>query len=326
MGLVLGSSLSGSSQAWGNPVTPQDQIQGTVSSKISFWGAVAPDFDDSHVRVYYHPWHLWRNSFNELVGSMENGKLVLTYDFFEDSPSDPEQRKYFKCPLPPPPDWDCASLIEDLDPRHRKYIKCPLPLADYPDCDLMQNAVIGALTSWADASNHVVLRHKSVKDDGNVNIYIAWTSAFVGGPPPLLSPVAKVVDNSKDANQEQPPGPATPVQGFASVFYPYLKKEFSTLLFNADNCWYLDDESVCPAPIVLPDGKILSMNQSISTIALHESGHVFGFGHFTRPSIMEGPGTREHSLTYYDRTAVRLLYDKVMKSIGQAFPRSLVVD
>jgi hypothetical protein len=248
--------------------------------------------DDSGIRVMFPPQNLWRNSLGEFVGSMEEGKIVLIYDFFEDASSDSEQKRYFQCPVA-----DYAST-------------------NPPDCQSMQDAVVASLNRWASASNQIILRRKSA-DDERVNIFIAWTNAFSSSGL-LGNPIAKVIHNSMDANDDESENaPASDAQGFSKPFYPDSKQEFVTLLFNSSGyCWYLDDESACPPEPIRDGGKIIKTNYPISLVALHEAGHVLGFGHFTYPSVMGvSGGTDNNYLTAYDRTAVRTLYSLVIQSL-----------
>ncbi|MBI4667910.1 MAG: hypothetical protein HY747_01795 [Elusimicrobia bacterium] len=276
-------------------------LNSTVSVSCLTVSISNPNFDDSDVRIDYYAQNLWRDSSGAFVGTIENGKLVLIYDFFEDSPSDPDHRQYFKCPAPSGPGS-----------------------ADYPNCETMQNAVIDSMNKWAEASRWVILKQKSA-DNERVNIFIAWTKAFAANPQeddnPLTfdisrppPPFAKVIDNSQDANYEKGIQAARDFHGFSRPGYPSLRKEFSTLLFNADYCWYLDDESVCPPAPTLPNGSVALINKRLAHFALHESGHVFGFNHFTRRSSVHLAGGTDF-LTDYDQTAVRILYDMVKKSL-----------
>lgn len=239
--------------------------------------AQAPAFDDSGVRVSYEPSLLWRGEQGQFLGRREGTKLVLVYDFF--------------------------------DAQGRR--SCPSDTGrgpGAPSCERIQDAVGRAIELWGEASGRLVLRRR--RQDDAVNIWIAWTRVFDRG-----SPVARAVDGAREALQAPGRGDEG-YQGFSRVAYPGERKEFAGLFFNDKFCWHLEDASACPSPPPLPNGKVIEHKHDVRKVALHEAGHVLGFGHFTVPSIMGAAGgTERYELTPYDREAIRILYERVDASV-----------
>lgn len=245
--------------------------------------AQTPDFDDSSIRVYYQPHNLWRSEQGSFTGHREGKNIVLTYDFFDEGES------YASCPS-----------------NHG------VP-ASAASCDAVREAVDDALRLWAEASGRLILRRRSSPSEP-VNIWIAWAppSTFGG-----RAPVARSIDNSRDASEPQRTDGAENFSGFQRVAYPGAKKSMGALIFNDRFCWHLDDASLCAAPPAAPNGKITEYKHAVRQVALHEAGHVLGFGHFTNSSIMGlSGGSERYELTPYDREAVRRLYERVDASVA----------
>lgn len=239
--------------------------------------AAQKEFDDSFIRVYYQPQNLWRTESGAFVGRREGKSIVLTYDFFDDG----------------------------------DYASCP-PLKGGGECGDFQDAVSAALEMWGEASQTLVWRRRASPSEP-VNVWIAWAppSAFGGRPP-----VARSIDNSRDASTPDRNDSVRDFHGFRVVAYPNDKKSSGALIFNSRYCWHLGDKSVCKAPPAAASGKIPEYEHDARIVALHESGHVMGFGHFTNDSIMGlSGGTERYELTAYDREAVRLLYARVATSV-----------
>lgn len=240
-------------------------------------------FDDAGVRLMYSPQNLWRNESGSFLGRREGKKLVLIYDFFGASG---ENGNYTDCPT------------RRGDPERA------------PNCEDIQDAVMASLDLWAEASGYLILRRR-VSSSEPVNIWIAWTDGFNEPHPPI----ARSVDNSRDARAPQRNDADESFRGFGRVAYPGAKKTLGALLFNDRYCWFLD-EAACPAPTRAPNGKVLSNNRSVRLVSLHEAGHVLGFGHFQVNSIMGmAGGSERYELTEYDREAVRRLYQRVDASV-----------
>lgn len=230
---------------------------------------------DDGVRLFYAPENLWRSPSGRFVGSREGGKLVLVYDFFD-------EEGYAACPS------------DRGDPR----------LA--PPCEEFQDAVDEALALWAEAAGTLVIRRRSSPSQP-VNIWVAWTGAFAGQPPP----VARAVDNSRDAAAADPGEPEPGFGGLHRPAYPRLRKTSAALFFNDRFCWHLDSDAACPRPRVAPSGKKVSRNRPLRPVALHEAGHVLGLGHFSAASIMGvAGGSERYELTELDRRVVRFLYER----------------
>lgn len=245
-------------------------------------GVPSPLFDDSGIRIMYPPQNLWRDAAGAFTGRLEGGKIILIYDFFDDGPPGGTPTRYFKCPTDQGGSPTASS------------------------CGALQAAVADSLGLWADASGRLSFRRAGPGD--KVNIWLAWTSELSGD-------LGKSVDNSRDARRV-PPAAAGAIRGFSQPAFPASTKEYSTLLFTDDTCWYVDDAGGCPPDEVLPNGKRIPKGRSIRLLSLHEAGHVIGFGHFTRPSIMEvSGGTEAYELTPYDRQAAKALYDMVAASL-----------
>ncbi len=239
--------------------------------------AQTPAFDDSGVRVYYEPQNLWRDAEGRFTGRRENGKLVLLYDFFD-------QRDRHACP-------------ENTGGRENS-----------PTCEQVQDAVGRAIEMWGEASGRLVLRRRS--GPGTVNLWIAWTRRFDEG-----SPVARAFDRGPDGSETRLKADEG-FRGFGRVAYPGERKTSAGLLFNDKFCWHLEDASACPSPAPLPNGKVPEHKHDARKVALHEAGHVVGFGHFTVSSIMGlSGGSGRYELTPYDREAVRILYERVDASV-----------
>lgn len=244
--------------------------------------AQAPPFDDSHIRVYYQPHNLWRSEQGHFVGRREGRNVVLVYDFFD------EGERYSSCP-------SNRGTSEGG-----------------PDCGEFREAVGRALELWGEASGRLVLRRRESSSEP-VNIWIAWAppEAFGGRPP-----VARSVDNSRDASAPEKTGAVEDFQGFAKVAYPGAKKWSGALFFNDRYCWHVGERDACPKPRALPNGKVPEYKHDVRTVALHESGHVMGFGHFGNSSIMGvSGGSERYELTAYDREAVRRMYERVDASV-----------
>lgn len=274
---IFASGLHCEGMRWG----PLAAVLLSVAARAQGPGA-ASVFDDSGVRVYYNAQNLWRAKDGAFVGRREATKLVLVYDFFD---SDGEEGRYAACPS------------NRGDP------------ARAPSCGAIQAAVGEALGMWSEAAGVLSLRRRTGSEP--VNIWIAWTDGFRGRFPPI----ARSVDNSRDADEPTRTDADQGFHGLNRVGYPGDRKTSGALLFNDSFCWYLD-EAVCPAPVRLANGKTVSNNHSVRTVSLHEAGHVLGFGHFTVPSIMGlSGGTGRYELTPYDREAVRRLYELVNASV-----------
>ncbi len=240
--------------------------------------AQAPPFDDSHVRVLYSPHNLWRSEQGSFLGRREGRSLVLVYDFFD------EGERYFSCP-------SNAGAEEGG-----------------PDCGEFRDAVGRALEMWGEASGRLILRRCEAGSEP-VNIWIAWArpEAFGG-----RAPAARSVDNSREAGEAERRSGADGFAGLDKVAYPGVRKRSGALFFNDRFCWHVGERDSCPRPRALPNGKVPEHKHDVRTVALHEGGHVLGFGHFGNSSIMGvAGGSERYELTAYDREAVRRLYERV---------------
>lgn len=250
---------------------------------IMLLAANALAFDDSGVRLLYSPQNLWRSEAGSFVGRREGKRLALVYDFFG---STGEGGNYADCPS------------DRGDP------------ARAPGCADIQAAVGESLDLWGEASGYLIFRRRSSAAEP-VNVWIAWTDAFPGERPPI----ARSIDNGRDARELERQAGNQTYGGLNRVAYAGVKKSSGALLFNDRYCWFLD-EAACPAPVTAPNGKVLSRNRSIRLVSLHEAGHVLGFGHFTIDSIMGlSGGSGKYELTAYDREAVRRVYERVDASV-----------
>jgi hypothetical protein len=237
--------------------------------------------DDAGVVISYFPDKLWRDADGAFTAKREGDKIVITYAFF------------------------------DAQEGAARYAACP-PSRGTPaaDCRAVQDAVAEAMNKWAEASGRLVLRR--VEPGAGANIWIAWTDGFKGNPPR-----ARVVDDTRSAASEPPEGVDLEAKGFGRPQFPRGRKAFSALLFNDAFCWQIAG-GACPAPRTLPNGKTVSSTRDVRLTALHESGHAFGFGHFTVDTIMGvAGGSQRYQLTPYDRDAIRVLYDRVFASLAR---------
>jgi hypothetical protein len=129
-------------------------------------------------------------------------------------------------------------------------------------------------------------------------------------------PVGEARDNQRVIDGPEPPEAVKNFGGFRNVAYPDAKKSSAALFFNDRFCWHLGDLEDCPAPPAAPSGKIPEYQFDARKVALHEGGHVMGFGHFTNDSIMGlSGGSGRYELTAYDREAARRLYERVAASV-----------
>lgn len=247
-------------------------------------GEPGEPFDDSDVRISYAPADLWRDRDGRFTATRVGDSILLRYAFFDETNG---SARYASCP----PDRG--------EPGRA------------PDCAAVQEAVGDALKMWADASDGK-LRVTRAAPGQTPDIWIAWTNGFTRMPP-----IARVVDDTRDAASEPPDGVAPDYGGFAHPAFPGARKAYSALLFNDSYCWKIAD-GACPAPTVLPNGKTVSRTRDARLVALHESGHALGFGHFTRDTIMGmAGGSERYELAPYDREAVRRLYSLVLASLAR---------
>ncbi|UPT75053.1 MAG: matrixin family metalloprotease [Elusimicrobiota bacterium] len=160
-----------------------------------------------------------------------------------------------------------------------------------------------------EASGVLSLRRREASGDP-VNIWIAWVD--YGG----RGPVGQARDNQRTIDGPEPGEAVKNFGGFRNVAYPDQKKSSAALFFNQRYCWHLGNKDECEPPPTTPSGKVPEYQFDARIVALHEGGHVMGFGHFTNDSIMgHSGGTGRYELTAYDREAARRLYERVAASV-----------
>lgn len=239
------------------------------------WAAAQePAFDESFVRLFYRPDRLWRNASGDFLGTKEDGRLVLIFDFLNETQ---DGRRITPCPSNRGVPERAAT------------------------CEEVQDAVGEAFALWNEAAGRLQVRRRASPSEP-VNIWIGWTRA--------------IEDPAKTYDTPEPPRLEKTYQGFARPAYPRARKQSSMILFKDVYCWYLEADD-CPEVPLLPSGKLVNLNRSVRIIALHEGGHALGFGHMLYPpSIMDLPGEDvTYLLTPFDRQAVRILYDRVWRSL-----------
>lgn len=246
-----------------------------LAAAASAW-AVPPEWERSVV-LQMGPRRLWTADALPAPGQ----KLTLTYGFLDGASGG---RAYRSCP-------DASRA---------------LPGARYPSCERFQQAVVAALTRWAEASGRLELRRAAQGEAPRV--VIAWTDLPDGN-------IGLVTRDTPDPTNGQDGAIAASYGGFARPQMPDYSRRYAGLLFDAGRCWHLEDPSVCrPNPVKAgTTAEVLEAGGRVSLprVALHEAGHVMGFHHFRAgpPTVMGMGGSGLDELQPLDLWAVRRLYE-----------------